>query len=571
MIRKKINKIHNYLIANNERLSLEHRLVLASLLMGIFMGVSGTLGNLLLTQSFIASLVPLVLVIIAGILYYFARFKKTYITISIITAIVGILGISIIWIYNGGINGPNFMIAITYLIIGLIIVPKKVKYYIFTLFIFVNISVLLIQLYRPDLIVNYPNELSHWLDNLIGLLLSAIFVFLIVQFIQKYYNNEKQRAEESDRLKSSFLANMSHEIRTPMNAIIGFSNLLSEAETEEKRNEFIRIITSNGEYLLNIINDLIDISKIEAGIIIIENRECNINNILNEIQEIFKIKDRIKNKEIDLDIDKGLPDNKANILTDNGRLQQVIFNLMENAYKFTFKGKIILGYTLIQKKNIDYVKFFIKDTGGGIKKNNQKMIFERFMQEDSSTTRVVEGTGLGLTISKALVNVLGGDIWVESIPPQGSTFYFTIPYHRGGSPEKIIKSSDGEIHDLSNKTILVAEDNDDNYRMFEHILAKTKINIIRAVDGVEAIEICKKDNLVDLILMDIRMPNKNGYETTKEIKKFRTNLPIIAQTAYALSGDKEKALEAGCNYYLSKPIIPRLLIKMIYDCLVEKN
>ena len=372
------------------------------------------------------------------------------------------------------------------------------------------------------------------------------------------------KAEESDRLKSSFLANMSHEIRTPMNAIIGFSNLMANAKTEEKREEFIRIITSNGDHLLSIINDLIDLSKIEAGIIKIENQDCNINHLLNEFLDIFRIKEKIKNKEIEISLIKGLPDNNANIISDSTRLNQVIINLLENAYKFTNKGKIEIGYTIIQDDyNYDFLEFFVRDTGEGIEKSKQKMIFERFSQEDSSTTRLVEGTGLGLTISRSIVYLLGGDIWVESLPGQGSTFYFTVPYNKGKYGKKIIKSSHNTIIDWSNNTILVAEDIDDSYYVIENMLTKTNAKIIRAINGLEAIEICRKDKHINLVLMDIRMPVKNGYEAMRKIKIFRPDLPIIAQTAYAITGDKEKALKAGFDDYLAKPIKTKLLIEKI--------
>ncbi|MFC2120565.1 PAS domain S-box protein [Bacteroidota bacterium] len=380
------------------------------------------------------------------------------------------------------------------------------------------------------------------------------------------------KAEESDRLKSSFLANMSHEIRTPMNAIIGFSNLLSTVETEEQLNEFAKIIINNGEHLLNIINDIIDISQIEAGIIKIENKECNINIMLDNILDIYKIKDKIKNKKIELIISKDLPDNKANILIDSTRLQQILINLVENAYKFTEKGKIEWGYTLKKEKNnSELLEFFVKDTGGGIQKNRQEMIFDRFMQEDNSTTRLIEGTGLGLTIAKAIIKLLGGKIWVESEPRQGSIFYFTIPYRRCNVTNIVSKSSVREIINWNDKTILIAEDMDESYYLMENFLEDTNATIIRAKNGFEAIEKCKKENKIDLVLMDIRMPDKNGLEATKEIKKFRPDLPILAQTAYAIRGDKEKAFKAGCDDYLSKPISPDLLIEKMNFWLAKKK
>jgi len=382
--------------------------------------------------------------------------------------------------------------------------------------------------------------------------------------VQEKVNEALIKAEESEKLKSAFLANMSHEIRTPMNAIIGFSSLMADAKTEEQRLEFIKIITSNGEHLLNIINDLIDISQIEAGIIKIENELCNINRIIESVLDKYRIKNKIKNSDIEINLHKGLPEIKANLLTDGKRLRQILFNLLDNAYKCTDKGNIDYGYVLKQSKDSsDYLEFYVRDTGIGIQKAKQEIIFDRFMQEDTSTTRTIEGTGLGLSIVKAIVQLLGGDIWVKSIIGQGSTFYFTIPYHSRSIPGEMNKSSESEIIDWRNKTILVAEDMADSYYVIESMLEKTQAKAIWAKDGIEAIEICKTNKNINLVLMDLRMPKKNGYLATMEIKEFHHELPIIAQTAYAIKGDKEKALKAGCDDYITKPISSKQLIEKI--------
>ncbi|MFC2121118.1 response regulator [Bacteroidota bacterium] len=395
-------------------------------------------------------------------------------------------------------------------------------------------------------------------------LLNKGWEILLRKRMEQELIKSKEKAEESDRLKSAFLANMSHEIRTPMNSIMGFSQLLLNAKTEEKRNEFINIITSNGDQLLRLINDIIDISQIEAGIININNANININSILDNVYDIYNIKKKIINEEIEIILLKGLPDNKAIFKTDSERLNQILINLMDNAYKFTLKGKIELGYNLKQDKgNNDYLEFFVKDTGEGIEKSNQKKIFERFMREDSSTTRLVDGIGLGLTITKSIVNLMGGEIGIKSMPGQGSTFYFTIPNISNIVEKEKIISSPEEVVDWRSKTILVAEDIDDSYFVIAKMLEKTRAKIVRSKNGLEAIKICRKNNLIDLILMDVHMPKKDGYEATKEIKKFNPDLPIIAQTAYAISGDMNKAFEAGCDDYITKPINPKLLIKKI--------
>jgi len=376
------------------------------------------------------------------------------------------------------------------------------------------------------------------------------------------------KAEESDKLKSAFLANMSHEIRTPMNAIMGFSKLLEDADTEETRKEFINIINSNSEHLLRIITDLIDTSKIEAGLIEIENREFNINELLDDITKVFKIKDKIENNKIVIKVNKAYSDAEAIINCDRTRLQQIIINLLENAYKYTFDGEIELGYSLpVVVDNTELIEFFVKDTGEGIDESKQSIIFERFVQEDSSLTRLIGGTGLGLTLAKGFVSILGGNIRVESKPNIGSTFYFSIPYQKGSIEDGLIEASDTEAIDWGDKTILIAEDTDESYIFLKSVLEELNVKIIRAKNGFEAVDICKNEPQIDLVLMDIRMPIMNGYEASAEIKRIKAELPIIAQTAHAMSGDEEKASEAGCDDYISKPINPIQLIEKIKKAL----
>ena len=427
-------------------------------------------------------------------------------------------------------------------------------------------GVLVVQSYSDEQAFNESDM------KLLSLVSEQVSIFIQRKSDVENLKIARKKAEESDRLKSAFLANMSHEIRTPMNAIIGFSNLIANADSEEQRNEFISIITKNGDNLLKIIDEIIDLSKIEAGVIEIENEESNLNRIFNDILDIYKIKDKVINKDIKLNLIKGLPDNRAIILSDNTRLSQVLINLVGNAYKFTKKGEIKFGYSIKQYTgNIEYLEFFVKDTGAGIKLTKQKEIFERFVQEDESTTRMFGGTGLGLSISKAIVNVMGGNMWVKSDPGKGSTFFFTIPFQNIDLNDVTSKPECGEIINWGNKTILIAEDMDDSYYVLENILRKTNVKLIRANNGREAVEIARKDKDIDLILMDVQMPIMNGYEATTLIKKFHPDLGIIAQTAYAIKGDKEKAITAGYDDYLTKPIYPKQLINKINDWFSKKN
>ena len=377
----------------------------------------------------------------------------------------------------------------------------------------------------------------------------------------------KEKAVESDRLKTAFLANMSHEIRTPMNAILGFSELLGLADiSDEERDEFIELIQTNSNNLLNLINDIIDIAKIEAKQLQISDTDFSINDMLSDILRTYN---EIKNKQdkSHIDLTLSLPDGSKNleIITDKYRLNQVISNLIGNAIKYTDEGSINFGYNIIAgPENTESIQFFISDTGIGIPIDKLNVIFDRFRQADDSHTRLYGGTGLGLTISQNIAELLGGKITVESVDGDGSTFFFTIPLIR--TKRSILETKpkqSGDIIDLSDKTILVVEDVESNFQLLSTYLKRTKVKIIWAMNGKEAVNIMESNTEIDLILMDMQMPVMNGYEATKIIKKKHPKIPIIAETAFALAGDREKILNAGCDDYVSKPINAKELYKKI--------
>jgi PAS domain S-box-containing protein len=373
----------------------------------------------------------------------------------------------------------------------------------------------------------------------------------------------KEKAEESDRLKSSFLSNMSHEIRTPMNAIIGFAELLSQNNLDDKdRKEFISHINQGSETLLNLIDDIIDISKIEAGQIRLNNVAFRLSSVFSELHTLFSKNLKRQNREnLTFKIDHNGFDPEINIISDAFRLRQILINLISNAFKFTEKGEVRFGIKNVDK---DYIRFYVKDTGIGILKEKQQLIFDRFRQGFDSKTKFYGGTGLGLAISKHLVELLGGEIFVNSEPENGSEFIFSIKYTK---TTEVVKPKEKQVinilHDWKNKTILVAEDEMSNYLLINEILKDTAVNLIWAKDGREVVNLFKENQEVDLILMDIQMPVINGYLATKEIKEIRKDVPVIAQTAYAMAGEREKSMKAGCDDYLSKPIKPRDLISAI--------
>lgn len=362
--------------------------------------------------------------------------------------------------------------------------------------------------------------------------------------------NAKEKAEVSDRLKSAFLANISHEIRTPMNGILGFSKLLTKSGLDkEKQSKYSEIINNCGIQLLTIIDDLIDISKVEADLIKIVEKPVNINSLLSELHLIFK--EKAEKSKIEFSFSKPLNDEDSTVFSDNSRLRQILTNLIGNAIKFTCNGYVRFGYEL---KN-DELEFFVKDSGIGIAEEFHTCVFDRFRQVDSGKTRNYGGSGLGLAISKALVNLLGGKIWLESEVNKGAMFCFTIPYKKVESKFDVYTLSNYQFINFSNKkTILIAEDEETNYEFLIELISELNINIILAKNGQEAIEKVYQNPSIDLVLMDICMPVLDGLKATTEIKKFRVDLPVIAQTAYAQTTDREVALQNGCDDYISKPI-----------------
>jgi signal transduction histidine kinase/CheY-like chemotaxis protein len=373
----------------------------------------------------------------------------------------------------------------------------------------------------------------------------------------------KEKAEESDRLKSAFLANMSHEIRTPMNGILNFSSLLSYPDfSQEKKNDFIKIIQKSGHRLINTLDDIIEISKIEVGEYKITKKIINFNENIRDLISFFSKEALDKGLEVEL-----IRPNESNLdtlYTDESKFQTIITNLIKNAIKFSDSGKITFGYELIAGE----IKFFCKDQGIGIPSNRTEGIFNRFEQADLNTTRGYEGSGLGLAIAKAYVEMLGGRIWLESVVNEGSTFFFTLPLTmQSFKPlvKQVSVNKPQKNNTLTNRkvNILVVEDDAISASYLQIVLEKYCDNFYSVRTGQEAINILKKHSNIDLVLMDIKLPVMDGYETTRKIREFNQRVKIIAQTAYAFKRDRNKAIDAGCDDYITKPLARNKLLKII--------
>ncbi len=392
-----------------------------------------------------------------------------------------------------------------------------------------------------------------------------------VSYIKKYeqelleLNDEltlaKDKAEESDRLKSAFLANMSHEIRTPMNAILGFANVLGRSDlSDDKRKHFMGIVKSSGNQLLHIINDIVDLSKLEAGQLKMSYANCLVCEMLKEAVEAFTNSEMLQLKpKIQLKLKIPSRCHQLNLDTDPVRLRQVVDNLITNAIKYTEKGFVEIGMMLRTRDKKEEVVFYVKDSGVGIPRDKFEVIFERFRQVEENGFH--QGTGLGLSISKGIVKLLGGEIWFDSKVGKGSSFYFSVPLdRRSGSLNRVA----GELDriNLKNKTILIAEDDLNSYIYLKELLSDSNANLIHAADGQMAMDMISKHR-PDLILLDIGMPAKNGFDCLDEIRKKGFKTRVIAQTAFALDTEREKCLEAGCDGYIAKPIEKAHLLNLI--------
>ena len=384
----------------------------------------------------------------------------------------------------------------------------------------------------------------------------------------KEYEEKAQKAEKASKMKSLFLANMSHEIRTPLNAIEGFSRVIVETDSQDDRKKFYEIIESNNNRLMSLVNEILDLSRVESGEIVMKKSKTDLNSLCDSIKNIFKFRcpDTLK-------LIWKKPSMAVFLNTDANRLTQVFSNLISNSLKHTPQGNITYGYHVIDDGQ--NVEFFVSDTGSGIAPEDLDHIFETYVSRDAETTK--NGYGLGLPLCKIIVEKLGGKIAVQSKLGEGSCFRFVLPFEGsiGGLQKEATTTTNvrtirvsGRSDDLNKKTILVAEDEDSNYELVRIVLQK-RYRLLRARNGIEAVTVNEEEK-PDLILMDIRMPEMNGLDATRIIKEVNSNIPIIALSAYAFEENIRDAKLAGCDEFMAKPFKVEDLIEMVRKYLEDK-
>jgi signal transduction histidine kinase/CheY-like chemotaxis protein len=383
-----------------------------------------------------------------------------------------------------------------------------------------------------------------------------------LKILNSQYQHAKDIAEKSDNLKTAFLQNMSHEIRTPMNAIIGFSELMiKHLDDKQKLSKFADVINQRCNDLLDLINDILDIARIESGHVLVNMVSCNIKSIFSELKITFsEIQRKLGKEHINFVFELPIELSQVNIHTDKLKLKQILTNLITNALKFTENGRITIG---CKKYSTSTIIFYVSDTGAGIPADKQQFIFDRFAQLESNNSAVHGGTGLGLSIVKGLVDALNGRIWIESAPDKGSTFQFSLPFVERNDeiPEKIEFHNEDKIN-LSGRIILVVEDDPDSANYIKELLNDFELKILFTTLGKEAIEIVTTQK-IDLVLLDIRLPDMNGFDVARLMRQNKPDINIIAQTAYAAHEDQNKAIAAGCDGYLGKPIKRSVFLETI--------
>ena len=557
-----LKRISYYLFKAPDEIGLDNYLVLVFSFLTAILGIAGLIINFSIGLLGLPVICTFSTSFIFTLLYFYTRNIGNYAFAKYLIIIIGMILLNIQWFINYGSTGPILYLFVLLESFILVFFTKKEKV-IFSIIVFVNVTSLFYIEYRfPSVIGKYETNSARLIDVFTGLLIYLFLSIYLINVALRFYIRQQEKAQLADKLKTAFLANMSHEIRTPMNGILGFAEILKEPGLSgEQQKECIDIIEKSGKRMLSIINDIIDISKIESGVMKTEIKATNINDQIEDIFTFFK--QETDKKGIHLSKTICLTKEESVIMTDPEKFYAVLVNLVKNAIKYTDEGTIEFGCSCKSYGASAELEFFVKDTGIGIAEDRHKAIFERFIQADISDRKAYQGAGLGLSIARAYVEMLGGTIRVESKLGIGSSFYFTIPYKVDSVVIENYQYNEERPENLKKLKILIVEDDEASEKFLTREVRSFSRQLLKVKTGPEAIEVCQHNQDIDLVFMDIQIPGLDGYESTMEIRKFNKDVVIIAQTAYALTGDREKSIEAGCTDYISKPINRAALKAMI--------
>ena len=565
LIKNKIHSFGSMLLGSRNEFPMEHRFLSAFMLFGIILSILSVFINTMLGLSTMLILSSGSVAIVLGLFYYFSRFRGAYTSTLYSSTVFMLVIVSIVWIESGGSQSPVIFIFFALLVFILLFFRGSLLMGMISMYSLTIILLYLLEFIYPEMITPYPDAKSRLIDHLLLLVVIILIISFFIYYTKSYYLKEKEKAEYSDLLKSSFLSNMSHEIRTPMNGIVGFSQLLIHETDPEARNSYVNIINDSGEALLKLINEILDLSEIESGQGKIVNESFDLTRLLKDIWHTFE-SERGKLNRNKLSIELEIPESNRvdQIIMDPSRLKQVLSNLLGNALKFTESGKIAFGYKRLGSNKI---QFYISDTGIGISQEEQDIIFERFYKIEKETKKLYGGTGLGLAISKQLVNLMGGEIWMESKPGDGSVFYFTLPFEEVFVEELKAKKKEGENFNWTGKKLLIAEDEELNYKLYSEIFKPTGIELVRAENGQIAVDLFGKIPDFDIVILDLKMPEMGGIQAFKHIKKINKEVPVFAITAFAMEEEKQEIEQMGFNKYFAKPINKRELFSTLSEFL----
>ncbi len=550
-------------IRSEDWFDFEKQFLLPLSLTAIFFSAISVFLNVIMGFKWALIVIPLAGIGIFGIVYFMAK-KDFHVTFAkwmfIITSMILI---NVVWYYNYGARGPWFFLIIL-VYSYLIFMMSGRQLLILSVILVLNVLVLFFyEETHPNALGNYPSNTMRLLDFYSAILLTGATAYVLMTIAKRSYLTQYKKAKIADKLKSSFLANMSHEIRTPLNAIVGFSNLLADGTIkEEERDEYISIINNSNETLLQLIDDILDVSMIEADQVKITKSDFSVNKQMKQLETTYL--PIIKKKKQDaVQLKLNLPEDSFWIKSDQIRINQVMVNLLNNAIKFTHKGSIEFGF----EPKGNYLKFYVKDTGIGVQEAYLNHLFDRFYKIENDNKKLYRGTGIGLYLCKRIVELLGGTIHVESEFGKGSMFYFYLPAENLTIEPAVVSNNKTEKTrqktNTTKATILIVEDDESSRIYFKKVLEEMNWKILEATGGKEGVDIFAQQEDIKVVLLDIRLPEISGFDILKELKKIRPEVPVIAQTAFAMSGDEEKCLAAGFDDYLSKPVKKETLIQKL--------